>query len=300
MMFSGVFTAVITPFHDDGKIDFKSFEKILEKQIECKIDGVVIAGTTGESPTLSKTEHLELIEFAVNFINKRIKVIAGTGSNSTYEAIKLTSKSAQFGADAALLVTPYYNKPTPNGLFQHFSEIAKSVPNLPQILYDVPGRTGTKIPPKVTADLAENFTNIIGIKDASGDINHSQEIFQKIRQKKLNKDFFVLSGNDDQTFLLKMLGGKGVISVASNAIPEKMRQFVDLLFLSEKNPEKLEKAKNMHFELLPIFQNCFIETNPIPIKTVLAAKKQILENFRLPLCKISPENRQKLLKTFEL
>jgi 4-hydroxy-tetrahydrodipicolinate synthase len=281
-MFQGVFTAMVTPFNEDKSISEKDLKNLVDFNIEKGVDGLVPMGTTGESPTLSHEEHIKVIEIVCKHVNKRIPVIAGAGSNSTDEALHLTKRAKEVGADATLQVAPYYNKPTQEGLYRHFKTIADKV-DLPMIVYNIPGRTGQNIETATIVRLAEH-PNIIGVKEASGSLPQMMEVIHKTPE-----DFVVLSGDDNLTLPLMAVGGRGVISVASNIIPDRMSAMVTAGLNGN-----FEKMRKIHYELLPFFKAEFIETNPIPIKTALAMKGMVKEVFRLPLCEMNPENKKKL------
>ncbi|MEO0292647.1 MAG: 4-hydroxy-tetrahydrodipicolinate synthase [candidate division WOR-3 bacterium] len=281
-MFQGVFTAIVTPFNEDGSVCEEDLKRLVDFNIENGVTGIVPMGTTGESPTLSHEEHLRVIEVVCEHVNGRVPIIAGTGSNSTKEALYMTSKAKELGANASLQVAPYYNKPTQEGLYRHFKTIADEV-DLPMFIYNIPGRTGVNIEPNTIAKLAEH-PNIIGVKEASGSLPQMMDII-----KNTPPEFIVLSGDDNLTLPLMAVGGKGVISVASNIVPDKMSKMVKAGL--EGNFEEMRK---LHYELLPLFKAEFIETNPIPIKTALAMKGMIKEVFRLPLCEMSAANKSKL------
>lgn len=272
MEIKGVFTAIVTPFKDN-KIDENALKKLIDFQIENGIDGLVPCGTTGEAPTLTYEEHEKVIELTVKFAGKKVLVIAGTGSNSTHEAIELTQAAKRIGADMCLLTTPYYNKPTQEGLYKHFKKVAEEV-DIPIILYNIPGRTGVNMTPETVARLAQ-IPNIVGIKEASGSVIQAAEIFRLTEGK-----FSILSGDDNLFLPIMSVGGKGVISVASNALPKKMKELFDA-FLKERD---IAKAIRINTELLPFFQAIFLETNPIPIKEILYFMGMIERELRLPLC----------------
>lgn len=283
-MFRGLFTALITPFKEDGTIDEDAIEKIVEFQIKNKINGLVPCGTTGESPTLSHEEHSKVVELVIDFVNGRVPVIAGTGSNSTDEAISLTKHASESGADASLQVAPYYNKPTQEGFYRHFKKIADEI-ELPMIIYNIPGRTGANIETPTMIRLAQH-KNIIGVKEASGSISQMMDV---IAQKP--KDFIVLSGDDNLTLPLISVGGGGIISVASNIIPKEMSEFVNSALEGD-----FEKARKLHYKLLPLFKVLFIETNPIPVKASMAMNGFCKEIYRLPMCEMQAQSREKLKK----
>ena len=278
-MFSGSMVAIVTPFKD-GKIDEQKVKDLVEFQIENGTRAIVPCGTTGESATLSHDEHNTMIEMIVSLVNKRIKVIAGTGSNSTAEAVRLTQHAYEVGADGALVITPYYNKPTQKGLLLHFNEIASRVP-IPIVLYNVPGRTGVSIQPATVAELAK-VDNIVAIKEASGDL-------EQVTQIRSLCDIAVISGDDALTYPMLALGGTGVISVAANIIPRKVADMLDAWEAGNR-----EEACKINLNLFSLFKNMFIETNPIPVKTAMSMMGMITEEFRLPLCSMSPDNVAKL------
>ena len=286
-MFEGVFTALITPFTKDGKLDEQALRKLVDFQIDQGIDGLVPVGTTGESPTLSPEETEQVIRIVVKQTGGRVPVIAGTGSNCTDKAIHMTEKAKQIGATASLQVAPYYNKPTGEGFFRHFTAIADAV-DLPMVVYNIPGRAGKNIENPVMLKLAQH-KNIVAVKEASGNISQMMDL---IANKP--KDFNVLSGDDNLTYPLMALGGKGVISVASNAVPDRMK---DLTHTALKGD--WDRARKLHYELLPLFKAIFLETNPIPIKATMAMKGFVEEVYRLPMCPMSAENRKALIEVLK-
>ncbi len=286
-MFQGVFTAIVTPFNEDTSINEKDLKKLLDFNIENGVSGIVPMGTTGESPTLNHDEHVHVIEIVCKHVNKRVPVIAGTGSNSTREALFMTSRAKDLGADASLQVAPYYNKPTQEGFYRHFTAIADEA-DLPIIIYNIPGRSGKNIETDTIVRLSEH-PNIIGVKEASGSLPQIMDVIDRTPD-----DFIVLSGDDNLTLPLMAAGGKGVISVASNIIPDRMNALVKAGLNGD-----FEKMRKLHYELLPFFKVEFIETNPIPIKTALAMKGMIKEVFRLPMCEMYPENKKKLKRVLE-
>jgi 4-hydroxy-tetrahydrodipicolinate synthase len=285
-MFEGSMVAIITPFKDNN-FDEESFSKLIEFHIENGTDAIIPCGTTGESATLTFEEHERVIAFCVERVNKRIPVIAGTGSNNTKEAVNLTKYAMKAGADGALLITPYYNKPTQEGLYQHYKKIAEEV-DIPLILYNVPSRTGLNMLPEVVARLSE-IKNIVGIKEASGSINQGSDIISMCRD-----DFSVISGEDSILFPLLALGGKGVISVTANIVPDKVAALYDSFVSGD-----IDKARTLHYQLQTLNKAVFIETNPIPIKTALYLMKKISLEFRLPLLTLSKENFLRLKKVLE-
>jgi 4-hydroxy-tetrahydrodipicolinate synthase len=286
-MFKGAITAIVTPIKND-KIDYSSYEKLLEFQIKNKINGILVAGCTGEPATLSYEEHKEIIKFTVDYVDKKIPVIAGTGSNNTKEAIELTEYAEKIGADAALLITPYYNKPTQKGLYLHYKEVANSV-SIPIILYNVPSRTGISIEPETVAKLSE-IKNIVGIKEASGSLDQVSKILTLIKRE----DFSILSGDDSLALPIISVGGKGVVSVASNIVPSMVSQMVEYALDGD-----FQNAQKLHIKLFPIFKILFIETNPIPVKTCLYLMGMINLEWRLPLCGPSEENFERIKKTIK-
>jgi len=281
-MFCGTYTALVTPFRD-GALDESAFASLIEWQIESGVTGIVPAGTTGESATLSHAEHQRVIELAVQAARGRCKVIGGTGSNATDEAVSLTVEAEKAGADAALLVAPYYNKPTQEGLFRHYKAVAENT-KLPIILYSIPGRCGIEIGVETTARLARECPSI---KEAGGSVERVSQL-----RAALPPEFSILSGDDSLTLAFLSVGAQGVISVASNIIPREMSRMV-AAFLEGRPGE----ARELHARFYPLFRDLFIESNPIPIKTALCLAGRIDGEFRLPLCEMSPANAAKLLAT---
>ena len=286
-MFRGTFTAVVTPFRNGG-IDVSSFEKLIETQIAAGITGLVAIGTTGESPTLSHDEREQLIRLAVSTANKRCVVLAGTGSNSTQHAIADTKSAEELGVDAALLVAPYYNKPSQEGLFRHFKAIAQAT-LLPIMLYNIPGRCGVDILPETVARLAKERSNIVSIKEASGSVERVSEL-----RRRLPEAFTILSGDDSLTLPFMAVGAVGVVSVASNLFPSEVCALVRACESGD-----LKSAEKLHRKLLPLFKDLFIEPNPIPVKTALAWRGLLSGEVRLPLCEMSEANQARLRKTVE-
>jgi len=285
-MFKGSIVAIVTPFRN-GKVDEKALGKLIEWHIKQGTNAIVPCGTTGESATLDYKEHDRVIEFTVETVNKRVPVIAGTGANSTDETIEITKHAEKAGADAALLVAPYYNKPTQEGLYQHYKTVAQKV-GLPLVLYNVPGRTAVNILPPTVARLAE-IKNIVAIKEATGDMRQVSDVIRLCGNR-----ITVLSGDDFTTFPLFALGGKGVISVAANVMPKEVSKMCALLLKGQ-----YEQARKIHYRLEPLNAAMFFETNPIPVKTALAMMGKIKEEFRLPLCSMAPANREKLKKVLK-
>jgi 4-hydroxy-tetrahydrodipicolinate synthase len=280
-MFSGAFTAIVTPFKD-GQVDEKAFKGLIRFGLDGGVSGFVPCGTTGESPTLSHEEHNRVVEMTVKEVAGQVRIIAGTGSNSTEEAISLTRHAKKVGVDAALLVSPYYNKPTQEGLYRHFKAIAEAV-DIPLVLYNIQGRTGVNIE-NSTMEKLSRLPNIVGVKEASGSILQMSEVIRLC-----GPDFDVLSGDDQMTFPLMALGGKGVISVVTNIIPDKMSALVRHMLAGE-----IDKARAIHFEIFELCQAMFVETNPIPIKAALGLMGKIEPEFRLPLCPPASASLEKI------
>ncbi len=280
-MFEGVFPALITPFTKDDEVDEEGLRSNINFAIENGVSGIVPAGCTGEAATLSHQEQKRVIDVSIDA--STVPVIAGTGSNNTKEAIELTKYATDSGADAAMLITPYYNKPTDAGLIMHYKTVAEKC-DIPIILYNVPSRTGKNMSADVAAELAK-VENIIGIKEASGDINKVSKIIELTSEM----DFIVLSGDDSLTLPIMALGGKGVISVAANIIPRQMSDMV-IAFLNDR----MDRVRELHHILSPLFRALFLETNPIPIKTAMGWKGLAAGELRLPLCPMSEENATKL------
>lgn len=280
-MFKGSITAIVTPFKNDG-VDETAFRKLIDFQIASGSDGIVPCGTTGESATLTYEEHNRVVELAVETAAKRVPVIAGTGSNSTAETLLLTKHAEKAGADAALLITPYYNKPTQQGLYEHYKKIAEET-SLPIILYNVPSRTGVNLLPETCARLSQ-LKNIVGIKEAAGNLQQASDVIEYSK-----KGFIVLSGDDFTTLPLMAIGGHGVISVTSNVAPKDVSDMVRFW-----RAGKHDEARRLHYKLQPLNRAMFIETNPLPVKTALALMGMIDEEFRLPLAAMDASNRAKL------
>jgi 4-hydroxy-tetrahydrodipicolinate synthase len=290
-MMRGTFTALVTPFADDQSIDEKALRKLVDFQIENGVTGLVPMGTTGESPTVSHEENVQVIKIVVDQARGRVPVIAGTGSNCTDEAIDLSKKARDLGVTACLQVAPYYNKPSQEGFYRHFMEIADKV-DIPMIVYNIPSRTAKNVENSTMLRLAQH-KNIIGVKEASGDMGQMMDLIAK-----KPADFTVLSGDDNLTFPLIALGGDGVISVASNIVPKKMSSFVATALAGD-----FAAARKLHYELLPLFKILFIDTNPIPIKAAMAIAGMMTEVYRLPMCPLSKENRDALasmLKKYDI
>jgi 4-hydroxy-tetrahydrodipicolinate synthase len=274
-MFKGSLVAIVTPMHEDESLDIDALKKLIDFHVAQGTDGIVIVGTTGESPTVNVDEHCLLIETTVAHVAKRIPVIAGTGANSTQEAIELTTHAKNLGADACLLVAPYYNKPPQEGLYQHFAAVAKAV-DIPQILYNVPGRTGCDIHNDTVLRLAE-IPNIVGIKDATGGIERGTDLLLRVP-----KDFAVYSGDDATSLSLLLLGGHGVISVTANVAPKLMHELCEKAMVGDVVAARMINAK-----LFALHQKLFVEANPIPVKWVLQQMGMIQSGIRLPLVNMS-------------
>jgi 4-hydroxy-tetrahydrodipicolinate synthase len=286
-MFQGAMVAIVTPFKD-GQVDDASLRQLIEFQIANGTSGIVPCGTTGESATLSFQEHERVIEITVEQVNKRVPVIAGTGSNNTQEAIRLTQHARSAGADGALMISPYYNKPTQEGLYRHYAAVAEKV-DIPIIMYNIPGRTAVNMEPSTIARLAK-IENIVGIKEASGSMKQITDIIALCDER-----FVVVSGEDYLTYPLLCVGGKGVISVVSNIAP---RDMADLCNLSLEG--KFSEAQKLYYRLLPLCHALFVETNPAPVKTALFMMKKISsEEVRLPLAPMSEANREHLRGTLQ-
>ncbi len=284
MKFHGAITALVTPLKN-GKIDEKALSRLVKQQIAAGIDGLVPVGTTGESPTLSHEEHQRVIEITVNAAEKKVPVIAGTGSNSTDEAISLTRFAKKAGADGALLAAPYYNKPTQEGLFRHYEAVAKAV-DISIVLYNIPGRSVVNISPETVARLSK-IPNIVAIKEASGSMDQTSHILSLC-------DMDVLSGDDSLTLPLMALGAKGVISVLSNVLPGEVSELVDAFFAGDH-----DRARKVHHKLFPLCRAMFIETNPIPVKRSMKLLGLCEDDLRLPLCPMQPGNEKILIKALK-
>ena len=286
-MFTGTFTAIVTPFKND-ELDEAALKRLIQSQIKGGVDGIVPVGTTGESPTVDYDEHLEIIGLAVRFAAGKIKVLAGTGGNSTSEAVYLTQSAEKLGADGSLQVAPYYNKPSQEGLFQHFKAVAKNT-KLPIVLYSIPGRCGVEIGVDTVKRLAATCKNIVGIKEAGGSCDRVSQL-----RAALGPKFEIMSGDDSLTLPFMAVGAQGVISVASNVIPKEVSQMVKLFATG-----KSAAALRLHEKFYPLFKDLFIETNPVPVKAVLAMRGLMSEEYRLPLVKMTDANRVKLRATLK-
>ena len=283
MVFKGSMVALVTPFTKKNEVDEEALGRLIEFHIKNGTDAVVPCGTTGESATLNYEEHERVIEICVRAAKKRIPVIAGTGSNSTAEAIELSTHAKQIGADALLLVSPYYNRPTQKGLYLHFKEIADTV-DLPIILYNIASRTAVNIEPETFLRLSDNCKNIIGVKEASGSLDQMSRIVA-LCGKKLT----MLSGDDSLTLPLMSIGGEGVISVVANIIPADVKAMVEAF-----RKGQIREAQRLHYKMLPLIKAIFIETNPIPVKTSMGLLKMCSPILRLPMCEMSEDNLAKL------
>ncbi len=286
-MFKGSIVAIVTPFKN-GKVDEQKLSDLIEFQIKNSTSGIVPCGTTGESATLSFEEHDRVIEVTIEQVKKRVPVIAGTGSNSTEEAIMLTRHAAKAGADASLQVSPYYNRPTQKGLYEHFKAIADSV-NIPIILYNIASRTGVNIEPETIARLASDCRNIVAVKEASGSLDQMSRIKSLCEAK-----FELISGDDSLTLPILSIGGTGIISVVANIVPKDVADLV-----SEFEKGNLKKAQEIHYKLLPLIRAVFLETNPIPIKTAMGLLGMCDPQLRLPMCAMLPEKLEKLKKAMK-
>ncbi|MAG14028.1 MAG: 4-hydroxy-tetrahydrodipicolinate synthase [Spirochaetales bacterium] len=291
MSLRGVFTALVTPFNKDRSVDEAALRNLVDLQVKGGVSGLVPMGTTGESPTLDHEEHIRVIEVVVDQANGKLPIIAGTGSNSTQEAIEMTKYAAEIGVAASLQVAPYYNKPTQDGFFKHFAAIAEAV-DIPLIIYNIPSRTAKNIENETMLRLAE-IPSIKGVKESSGDMIQVMDLILRRPD-----GFVVLSGDDNIGLAMMAMGGDGIVSVASNIVPEQMSEMVSTALDNE-----IEKARAIHYQLLPLFQGLFIETNPIPIKASLALQDKIGEVYRLPMCAMADENKKilkKVLKDLQL
>jgi 4-hydroxy-tetrahydrodipicolinate synthase len=290
-MFSGSLVALVTPFKN-GKVDERRLVDLVEWHLRNGTHGIVPCGTTGESATLSHEEHTQVVKFMVEAVRKRVPVIAGTGSNCTAEAIRLTREAQEVGADGALMISPYYNRPTQEGIYQHYQAVAQAVPGFPIIFYNIPSRTGSNIEPSTMARLAE-IENIVGVKEAAGSIDQVLNIFSACGEK-----LAILSGEDSLTFSMIALGGKGVISTIANVVPREMADLANACL-----SKQWDRAAQLQIKLVPLIRALFIETNPIPAKTALSLMGMCELELRLPLVPLAEANLQKLkavLREYEL
>ena len=286
-MFTGTYTAIVTPFRG-GQLDAPALARLIQFQIKGGVDGIVPVGTTGESPTVNCEEHILIIAWSVKHAARKIKVLAGTGANSTSEAIHLTQEAEKAGADGSLQVAPYYNKPPQEGLYQHFKAVAKAT-KLPIVLYSIPGRCGVEIAVDTVKRLAHDCKNVVGIKEAGGSCDRVSQL-----RAALGPKFEILSGDDSLTVPFMSVGANGVISVASNVIPKEVSQMVNAFARGDA-----KKAMALHARYYPLFKDLFIETNPTPVKAALAMMKMIEEEYRLPLVAMNPKNWDALRTTLK-
>jgi 4-hydroxy-tetrahydrodipicolinate synthase len=287
MMLTGTYTAIVTPFKN-GQLDVPALERLIKAQIKGGVDGIVPVGTTGESPTVTVEEHIEIIRIAVRVAKGKIKVMAGTGGNATDEAIFLTKAAEEAGADATLQVAPYYNRPTQEGLFQHFHAIARAT-NLPMVLYSIPGRCGVEIAVETVDRLVHDSTNIVAIKEAGGNVDRVSQL-----RAVLGKNFTILSGDDGLTLPFMACGANGVVSVASNVAPKEVAHLVQACAAG-----KFAVAQKLHYKLYPLFKDLFIESNPAPVKAALNMMGLMEEEIRLPLVEVTPKSREKIAATMK-
>ncbi len=290
-IFTGAGVAIVTPMDQDGSVNFDKLGELIEQQIAGKTDAIIICGTTGESSTLTHEEHLECIKYAVEKTAKRIPVIAGTGSNCTDTAIYLSTEAEKYGADGVLLVTPYYNKATQNGLAEHFIRIASAI-QIPAILYNVPGRTGCNILPETVVRIAKEATNVVAVKEASGNISQVAKLAALIQEE--NLEFDIYSGNDDQIVPVLALGGKGVISVLSNIAPENTHNIVQTYLDGD-----VKTSLNLQLQALSLIDALFCEVNPIPVKAALNLMGMNVGGLRRPLTTMEEAGQAKLKKAME-
>lgn len=287
MRLKGIYTAIVTPFNSDGSVDWEALKNLVEFQIGSNVSGIAPMGTTGESPTFSHEEHIKVIETVVKQVAGRATVIAGSGSNSTEEALKMTKLAKECGADVSLQVAPYYNKPSQEGFYRHFMAIADSV-DIPLMIYNIPGRCGKNIENSTMLKLAKH-PNVCAVKEASGNI---AQVMELAAEKPENFD--ILSGDDNLGLPVIALGGTGIVSVASNIIPAEMVELAKAALADD-----LKKARELHYKLLPLFRAEFIDTNPIPIKYMMALKGLIKETYRLPMCEMSEKDKKEVKAVLE-
>lgn len=288
-IFKGAGVAIVTPMYEDGKINYDKLGELIEYQIANSTDAIIICGTTGESSTMTHGEHLNTIKYAIDKVAKRVPVIAGTGSNCTETAIMLSQEAASYGADALLLVTPYYNKATQKGLIAHYTAIANAVPETPIIMYNVPSRTGCNLLPATVVSLCKNVKNIVGIKAASGDLSQIAKMMSMA-----GEDLELYSGNDDQILPIMSLGGLGVISVLSNVAPKQTHDIV-MKFMEGDTRE----AARLQLEAIPLINALFCEVNPIPVKTAMNMMGMEVGPLRMPLCEMEESNKETLAKAMK-
>lgn len=280
-MFSGSMVALVTPFKN-GQVDWPSLEALVEFHLQNGTNGIVPCGTTGESATLSHAEHDEVIRIVIKTVNRRVPVIAGTGSNSTDEAVRLTKEAERSGADGALMISPYYNRPTQEGIYQHYKKVASAV-GIPLIVYNIPGRTGSKIEPETLARLAE-IKNVAGVKEATGSVDQAIDVIRLCGDR-----LAVYSGEDSLIYSIMSLGGKGVISTVANVAPKQTAQLAQACLAG-----RWDEARKMQFQLIPLIRSLFIETNPIPVKTALALMGKCSGELRLPMTPMAESNLKRL------
>lgn len=287
-IFEGAGVAIVTPFKETGEINYSKFEELVEEQIAGGTDCIVVCGTTGESATMTHDEHIRAIQFVCDIVDKRIPVVAGTGSNCTETSVYLSQAAEAAGADGVLLVTPYYNKSTQKGLKIHFSDIARSV-KIPALLYNIPSRTGVNLTPETIVWLCKNVENIVGVKEASGNFSAIAKIASLS-----NGWVDIYSGNDDQTVPMLALGARGVISVLSNIAPRKVHDMCDLYFRG-----KTEESMKLQLEAIPLIEALFCEVNPIPVKEAMNLMGRNVGPYRKPLVEMEPENRERLIRAMK-
>ncbi len=285
----GLYTALVTPFNQDGSLDLAGLAENIEFQIASGVDGIIPIGTTGEAPTLDDSEKIAVIKTSIKVANGRIPVMVGATSNSTAVTIANCKLAKELGADSLLIATPYYNKPTQDGIYQHFQAITSAV-DLPIMVYNVPGRSGVNIETSTVEKIVTTLPKITSIKEASGNINQIADVINQIQNKV--KNFNVLSGDDALTIPTMVFGGKGIVSVVSNLVPKQLKQMVDLALAGD-----FKAATKIHFELLPLFKTAFVESNPIPIKAMMSLAKMKAGPCRLPLSNLTPESQEVIQKT---
>ena len=290
--FFGSIPAIVTPFKKNGDLDLSALEKVVQYQLEGGVDAIVVAGSTGEAATLNDEEYAMVVKTVVKKVSGKVPVVAGAGSNDTKKAIHFSKLAKSAGADALLHVTPYYNKPTPNGLVLHFKEIAKAV-NLPIIIYNVPGRTGSNVSPQVIVRIAREVPEVVAVKEASGSLNQMMEIINEVASNG-PKDFVVLAGDDAIALPLIAVGGKGCISVVCNEVPKLFSEMIHFALAGN-----FKEAKKLHYKILPLMNINFVESNPIPVKTAMSMMGFIEESLRLPLTFIEDKNRTLIEKTLK-
>ena len=287
-LFTGTAPALVTPFTEDREIDEEAFRDLIDTQIESGVDGLVVLGTTGENPTITDQERRRITDLAVQHTDGRVPVILGTGTNATQESVRFSQEAARAGADGLLVVGPYYNKPTQKGFYQHVAAVADAVPDCPIIVYNVPGRTSFNVRPETMLRLAEEIPSVAGVKEASGDLEQITDLLAHRPE-----GLAVYSGDDEITLPLVALGGDGVVSVISNALPGRFSSMVHAALADD-----IAEARRRHLELLPAMRACFFQTNPLPVKAVLAATGQVTGRVRLPLAPMEEATRRRVLDAF--